>query len=308
MAFDLNAVRDFVAVARAASLSEAGRLLGVPKSTLSKRLQALESALGARLIERTTRKFRLTAEGRDLLEHAKRIATEAETAERAFRDRQTEPAGVLRLSAPHLFAHVFMGAIVAKLRERHPHVTVDVALSDARVDLVAGGFDAAIRVGDLPDTRQISRPIAVSRNVIVAAPALARALKGVRTPAEAADFPALAFTTDGRGAVRWEIEHGKTAVALDLTPVVTIGSLPALRDAAVAGAGVAFLPHFLVADDLHTGRLALVLEGWTGRSTPISVVYPSARSLTPRLRAFIDIAVEAFPNRRLAGRGASRPA
>jgi DNA-binding transcriptional LysR family regulator len=296
--FDLNALRDFVAVVREQSFSGAARSLGTPKSTVSKRIQDLESALKTRLIERTTRALRLTPEGMTFHAQALRIIGEVEETESLLQARTHEPSGRLRISAPVLFGQAFMGGLAATYRARFPQVAIEVVLIDRRVDLIEEGFDAAIRVGELPDSNLVVRVFAEVDHVVVATPAMV-CDKPVNSPTELSQRPCIAHGIDAVTRSTWRLTNGAEALDVIVTPVITISSLVALRDSALAGAGFAYLPRFMVAKDIEDGQLAFAHKNWVGVKLPISIVYPSSRFLSARLRAFVDLVVERFPERLL---------
>jgi len=178
------------------------------------------------------------------------------------------------------------------------HQVVEVVLIDRRVDLIEEGFDAAIRVGELPDSNLVVRAFAEVDHVVVATPALLRD-KPVNSPAELSQRPCLAHGIDTVTRSTWRLINGAEALDVIVTPVITISSLVALRDSALAGAGFAYLPRFMVAKDIDDGRLALAHKSWVGVKLPISIVYPSSRFLSARLRTFIDLVIERFPERLL---------
>lgn len=292
--FDLNAIQDFVTVVREQSYSAAARALGTPKSTISKRIQNLEASLSTRLIERTTRALRLTPEGTAFHARALRILAEVEEAESLLQASTEEPVGSLRISAPQLFGQVFMGHIAATYRARYPKVVIDVVLGDRRVDLIEEGFDAAIRAGELPDSNLVFRRFAEVDQVVVATAELAR-YEPMNDPGDLSRRPCLAHSVDANTRSTWRLTNSAETREVTVDPVIRMSSLIALRDAALAGAGFAFLPRFMVEKDLAEGRLANVLQNWVGTKTPISVVYPSSRFLSARLRAFIELLIERFP-------------
>jgi DNA-binding transcriptional LysR family regulator len=292
--FDLNTIRDFVAVVREESYSGAARSLGTPKSTVSKRIQDLEAALKTRLIERTTRALRLTPEGMAFHARALRILAEVEEAESLLQARSDEPSGRLRISAPLLFGQAFMGGIAAAYRARCPKVAIEVVLVDRRVDLIEEGFDAAIRVGELPDSNLVFRKFAEVDQVVVATPEWICDTP-VNSPSELSQRPCLAHSVDAATRSTWRLMNGTEAVDVNVTPVIKMSSLVALRDAALAGAGFAFLPRFMVTRDIEEGRLVHAHKNWVGVKAPVSIVYPSSRFLSARLRAFIDLLIERFP-------------
>jgi DNA-binding transcriptional LysR family regulator len=297
MAMDLNAMRDFAAVVDAGGFSAAARALGVPKSTLSARIATLEDCLSSRLIERTTRSLRLTEEGVRIYAHALAIVAEAQEAERAVRDGRAEPAGRLRVSAPYLFGEAALPKVVARYVELYPKASVEVVLSDHRVNLVEAGFDLAIRTGPQSESRLVSRTIAVTRQRFTAAPEIARQIAG-ESPSTLAEVGCILFAVgNGGAATSWSFLRGEERGEVSVKGRLTFNSLAAVRKAALAGAGVAALPEFLVAEDLASGALVEPFEGWIGAEFPIRTVYPSRRNLNARTRAFVDLLVSAMSPR-----------
>lgn len=292
---DLNALREFAAIAQEGSFAGAARRLGTPKSTVSKRIQDLEAALGTRLIERTTRKLRLTAEGTLVLARAERILADA--GEIAGALGAGPVTGHLRLAVPVLFGQTFMGQIAAASRRLHPRLSMEVVLSDGQPDLVEEGFDAAIRLGENSVGAYAAETFATTRRVVVAAPDLVAA--PCDHPRGLADLPALLF---GHGLVQsWSFTDGRRIVSVRLAGGLAMTSQAALRDAALGGAGVAQLPLYLVEADLAAGRLRPALSGWDCPEMAASLVYPGAHALTARLRAVLGLLKEAFPAGTLHG-------
>jgi DNA-binding transcriptional LysR family regulator len=293
---DLNALRDFVTVVREGSFTAAARRLKTPKSTISARIAALEASLGARLLERTTRSLRLTNEGTAFFERAAAAVAEAQEAERVIRDRDAVPTGHLRVSAPYLFGEVALPAVAVNYAALYPQATVDIVLSDRRVNLVEEGFDLAIRVGSSKDSSLVSRLIATTRQRWVVAPALAAALTHLREPESLKSVPCILFDSGGsmRQPMTWRYRQGAKTGAVRVDGPLAMNSLIAIRKAALAGAGVAALPEFLVGSDLKNGTLVSVLDDWTGTTFEIRAVFPSLRLLNARTRAFIDLLVAAM--------------
>ena len=167
---DIAELRDFVAVVRAGSFAGAAEETGVPRSTLSKRIQMLEASLDLRLIERSTRKLRLTADGELLLPRALQLTTEADDIERLMRDRSTVPRGRLRVSVPMMLGQELLGGLAAVYTARWPETEIDIVFTDRRSDLIEDGFDCAIRIGPLDDSDHIARALAWSHTILVVNP------------------------------------------------------------------------------------------------------------------------------------------
>ncbi|TDL86947.1 LysR family transcriptional regulator [Meridianimarinicoccus aquatilis] len=299
---DLNTLKEFSAIATEGSFAAAARKLGMPKSTMSKRIQDLEAALGVRLIERTTRRLNLTAEGALVLARAERILADAGEITRALSEPDGAVRGHLRIAAPLLFGQAYLGQIVAASRRLYPDLTLEIVLTDSQPDLIEEGFDAAIRVSHPADSPFVSQTIARSHRVTVAAPELCDLV--IDDPADLAGLPILLY---GIGLVQtWHFQQGKLDKSVRLAGGLAMTSYFALRDAAIGGAGVAQMPLFLVERDIAEGRLMQLLPNWACPAAELSFVYPSPQALTARLRAFRDLLVQAFPDGTLHG-GVLRP-
>ncbi|WP_068082665.1 LysR family transcriptional regulator [Polycladidibacter stylochi] len=285
---DLAELRDFVAVARAGSFAAAATATCVPRSTLSKRVQMLEAALELRLIERNTRKLRLTQDGELLLERAARLIAEADDLERLMRDRNEEPRGRLRVSVPVMFGQEMMGQIAAAYTQKWPETEIDVVLTDRRSDLIEEDFDCAIRIGPLKDSNNIARCLAWSRTVLVASPRLAAGLDLQSGLDAFSAWPTIAFAPAGT-PLPWTLENQTRQIELSPKSAITFANMHAVRAAAIAGGGVALIPAFLVYEALADGRLVQLLTDWRGPASSINIVYPSRRHPSARLRAFIDL-------------------
>lgn len=291
---DLNEILVFAKVVQAGSFVRAARELDMPKSTVSRKVLELEQRLGARLLQRTTRTLHLTDVGRAYYQHAERILAELEAADAAVSQLQAEPRGLLRVASPLNFSH--MGPIGERFLTRYPEVRLEIVCSDRLVDLIAEGFDVAVRVGKLADSSLIVRPLAVMRSVLVASPAL---LDGAgREPPSAPEqlprWPCLAF---GSAAERssWELSSrtGKT-VSVRLEARFVVNDFDVLTSAAVAGLGLALLPAERCVEHLRQGSLRRLLPEWSAIERPLSAVYPSGSHLTPKLSAFLAHLVESF--------------
>lgn len=287
---DLLSLRILRAALRSGSLSAAAVQLRVPKSTVSKRLADLEADLGVRLIERTTRRLRATTEGEVLAARADRLLGEADDIRRALSESGSAPRGNLRIAVPPIIGHLLMGDIAARFRRRHPEITLEVLFLDRPPDLLEEGFDGAIRVGELDDSTQVARRLMTARSRVVAAPSLP-GIDALRHPRDLADLPLVANAPGWPGG--WPLSGpGGETFHLTHPPVLSLGSTLAVRDAVVAGAGVAMMPELIAAPEIATGRLVPLLPGWGGTPKPIWFVYPSPQSATARLRCFIEALVE----------------
>ncbi|MFV0244189.1 MAG: LysR family transcriptional regulator [Qingshengfaniella sp.] len=294
---DLNALREFSAIATEGSFVGAARRLGTPKSTVSKRIQDLEADLGVTLIQRTTRRLKLTEEGTLLLARAERILADAAEIETILSGETEAIRGHLRLAVPTLIGDIFMGRIAALCRQLYPDLGLEIVTSDGQPDLVEEGFDGALRFGPMLDDRYLAVPLAISPSVCVVAPQLLNA--PCPHPRDLAKLPVLIY---GVGLIQsWYFERTGDTASVRLAATMAATSHHALRDAALGGAGVALLPHFLVEQDLAKGRLTLALDGWAPPPAEVLFVHPDAQTLSARLRALRDLLIKTFAHGTLHG-------
>lgn len=286
MSPDLNELLVFTRVVQAGSFTAAARVLGMPKSSVSRKVSQLEDRIGARLLQRTTRKLGLTDAGRIYYDHSARIVAETEEAEQAVGQVQSAPRGLLRVTAPLSFS--VLGPIVAELLGRHPDVQVELSCTDRTVDLVDEGFDAAIRAGALADSTLVARPLGTLRRVLVAAPALQKKQRAPRTPSELAWRPCIVFAA-GANPSLWVLVAGKRRVEVRVTARLAVNDFAIILDAARAGLGIAFVPEYVCAHDLAAGRLQRILPRWCSPEVPVQALYPTARHLSPKVAAFLDL-------------------
>lgn len=275
----------FVRVVEQESFSAAGRALGLPKSTVSRKVSQLEERLGVRLLQRTTRKLSLTDAGRIYFAHAARAAAAMEEAELAVSRLEERPRGLLRVTAPLSFG--FVGPIVAGFLKEHPAVRVELMATDRIVDLVEEGFDVAIRAGRLADSTLIARKIGLLPRYLVAAPSYLRKRGTPKDPDALAEHDCVLF---GARLERqtWTLWSGDVRRDVEVTARLTANDLDMLREAAVAGLGVASIPVDRCTRDLEERRLRRILKGWRAEATPVHALYPSTRHLSPKVSAFLD--------------------
>lgn len=288
---DLTALRGFRTVLREGSFSAAALSLRVPKSTLSKRVADLETHLGVRLIERSTRTLRPTQEGVVLAARADRLLGEAEDIRRALGESGGQPRGPLRLAVPQSIGNLLIGAIAADFRKAYPEVMLEIHFLDRAPDLLEEGFDGCIRFGPLEDSSQVARRLAHGQAMLVASPDLA-GLDQLRRPEDLRQFDLVGLAAPWPGGL--PLQNGSEEVVLPFDPPLRLGSHLAVRDALLAGAGIAALPGIVARPEVSAGRLVRVLPEWSTPRKAIYFVYPSAQSVTARLRVFIDHLVTAM--------------
>lgn len=277
----------FVRVADAQSFTLASEKLGLSRSAIGKCIARLEQSLGARLLHRSTRSVSLSDEGRVFYEHAQRILAEVDNATDAMASRQQAPRGRLRIDLPVALGRLHLMPLLHDYLAQWPQVDADVSFSDDYTDLVRDGIDVAIRIGGEADSRLVRRVLAPHRLITCAAPAY---LDRHGAPASPDDLPrhqTLAFTHMG-ALVPWRYTHQGQDRNVQIAGRVRLGNTEALRDAALAGAGIVQLGAFLVGDDLRQGRLVPLLESYAPPGAPVCAVYPHRRHLAPKVRRLID--------------------
>lgn len=283
---DLNQIVIFAKVAEAESFARAARELGMPKSTVSRKVAELEEQLGARLLQRTTRKLSLTDAGRSYFEHARRIVAEIEAAERAMSELQGAPRGLLRITAPVGLA--FLGPIVSRFLVRYPEVEVAMSCTDRVVNLVQEGFDVAIRAGALQDSSLVARLIGHERWILVASPGYLDRTGVPKTPKDLEAHAAIVFFGGAMERSFWTLERDGVASHVRLSSRLVVNDIDMVKEAALAGLGIAMLPGSRSIEDIRMKRLSRILPGWQAPAAPMHVVYPSSRHLAPKVRAFVD--------------------
>jgi DNA-binding transcriptional LysR family regulator len=286
---DLDDIRIFTEVVDSGSLSRAGERLGMSKSMVSRRLARLEEELGLPLLARTTRGMSLTEAGADFRPYAERMVAELESARDAL-SRQGDATGRLRLAAPLSFGNTHLGPVLAELALRHPRLGIDTHYSDRMVDIVGDGFDAAVRMGSLPDSTLIARRIAPMRAMLVASPGyLAR--RG--TPLTADDLAG--HDTIPYRATVWQFRRDGRRASFRPRGRFTADSGPPQVDAVVAGLGIAMIPAFLAGPALRRGEIVRLLGDYEIPEAGLYVVRPPpAEPLPMKVKVLTDILVEKF--------------
>jgi DNA-binding transcriptional LysR family regulator len=286
---DLNRVVTFVRVVEAGSFTEAARTLGAPKSSVSRGVAALEAALGVRLLHRTTRKLNLTEAGRAYYDGVRDAVAGLAEAGAAVGEMGNEPRGPIRLTAP--YGSGFLAPVIAAFVARYPRVQVEVSLTGRHVDLVAEGFDLALRAGRLPDSSLVARKVESSDLALYAAPSYLRRRGRPQRLADLAAHDVVLFrSVSGHATLRLEGPGGEQTV--EVTGRVSTDEMSFVFDAAVAGLGVALLPAQLAVEAVARGALSPVLPQLALTGGAVYVVLPSNRYVPTRVSLFRDFLVE----------------
>lgn len=288
-ATDLVDVLAFVRVVETGSFARAAERMGLSKPVLSRRVARLEEQLGARLLTRTARGAQATDAGQLYYERAASIFAELDAARELVADAVTQVAGPLRLTAPFSFGVEHLAPALADFARSNPRVELDVHFDDRMVDLVAEGYDLAIRIGALSDSSLIARRIAAVRKLLVGSPDLVARVGAPARPTDLSGRPVLHYGTEQwrfRAGARWETARVK--------PVLRSNNGEMLREAAVAGVGFCILPSFIAAPALEAGRLEVVMPDYPLEEAALHAVMPPGRAVTARVRALIDFLVSRF--------------
>jgi DNA-binding transcriptional LysR family regulator len=282
---DIQALRIFARVAALQNLSAVGIELGLTPGTISKRLQALEDDLKARLFDRTTRSIRITQEGHKFLEYTERILAEVEQARASVGASVERPAGKLTISAPAVLSHRIVVPALVSFVEAYPDIEVRVDITDRLANLQEEGYDAAIRAGVLTDSALIAKRLATDTLVLVAARAYLAQQPVPVTPSDLAAHNCL-VVGDQRS---WGFVRGREQTSVKVAGRLQSDNGEFLHRAALAGAGIFRTSEIAVSEDLAAGRLVRVLPDYdVAGSAAVWAVYPSAKHVLPRLRVFLD--------------------
>lgn len=288
----IEELRVFNAVADARSFAKAARRLGISPAQASKLVARLEDRLGTRLLNRTTRDVSLTDTGRACQARARALVDEFDALESAARDTEG-PRGLLKLSVPISFGSVELGPALLDFATAYPTVGLDVSFSDRNVNLVDEGFDAVVRIGDLADSPLVARRLAAVRVVTCASPGYLAAGGAPEQPAELIARH-LIIDLNRRDPFVWQFGRGEGSRHLPVDGRLRFSSAHACLAAARAGFGITRIPAFVAADDLRAGRIVALMRDYEPDPLAVHAVYPHARHLAAKVRAFVDFLVRRF--------------
>ena len=293
----LSEMEAFATVVDQGGFTDAARRLGISKSAVSKHVSSLETRLGARLLNRTTRRVSPTEIGLAYYDRARRVLTDASEADALVVSMQAAPSGTLRVSVATDFGVNHLSPILGRFLNAYPDITVNLVLDNRYVELISEGFDLAIRVGELEDSSLRARKIADTHRQVIASPGYLATHGRPRRIDDLNGHRLLHYSSQASGSV-WRV----TAPSGERRQVrsagwLTVNDGQSLLNAAVAGLGIAFLPDFLSAPALRDGRLVPAIAGLAPECEGIHAVYPPGRYTQPKVRAFIDFLVESFRDR-----------
>ena len=285
---DLNDIVVFTKVVETKSFTGAAEQLGLPKSTVSRKLAQLEERLGVRLVQRTTRKLALTEVGEAYYERCSRIVSDVAAAEQLVTDMQATPRGRVRVTAPIDLATQYLGDMIAEFLADHPDINVELEATDRIVDLIEEGFDVAVRFGPLPESTLIARRLCTIGGVLCASPAYLEARGTPQTIEQLEEHDRVLFTPTPRVQSWPLVDDAGNTHELGRPARFASNNVSAVRSATLAGMGISLLTEFMVGCDIARGTLVHVLPAWKGRPTEVHAVYPARQNLPPRLSLFLE--------------------
>jgi DNA-binding transcriptional LysR family regulator len=285
----------FVKVVENNSFSKAARREGVPVSTVSRKIMDLEKTLDVRLLERSTRKLRLTEIGQDYYERCRRGLEEFEAANLLITDQQAEVSGRLRISVPPSLSEVIIIPMIEAFQEEYPKVIVQCMVTDRHVDYISDGVALSLRVGELRDSSLVARRLLRYRAVLVASPGY---LEKAGTPKHPSELPLYRLVAFSRWdtTVRWDLENGEEIEKVEIEPQIAINDYAGIQRAVIDGLGISEIPSIVCGMALKDGSLVEVMPDWQFAPTTIAAIYPSNRNLPRVVRLFRDFCVERFPS------------
>lgn len=287
----VDGLKAFVATAQTGSFTDAAERMGISNRLTSKYVAELEARIGARLLQRTTRKVGLTPVGEDLLARAPALLDELDDLIGSVREESKGLSGLVRISAPVSFGEIYVGDMVRRFVGLHPQMNVDLRLSDAYVDLARDGIDLAFRIGTPSVSSLKMRKLGDMSSTLVASPDYIKKHGEPSAPQDLLDHICM-VDSNRRDPTRWGfVKEGEHADVV-LKRRFVVNSAKVARDWAVAGDAIAYCPRFIVADDLSEGRLVPLLRSYQGLSAPLSAVYLDGTVLPRKVRALIDFALE----------------
>ncbi len=289
----LDDMMAFIKVVDTKSFTSAAERLNLSKSVVSRRIAELENRLGARLLNRTTRKLSLTEVGQAYYERCIRIIADLEEAEQAVADLHAAPRGRLKVNAPVSFGLLHLAKAVAEFLERYPSIEIEMDLNDRYVDLIDEGYDVAVRIGRLRDSSLIAKRLAPNRQVVCASPAYLEKHGTPQTPDELSNHNCLIYTNIPT-AEQWQFRINDAMRSVRVSGSLRTNNGDLLREAAIAGAGIIVLPTFLCGEALSKGQLQCLLLDYSMAETSVFAVYPQNRHLSPKVRVFVDFLAERF--------------
>lgn len=288
---DLNQLAIFIRVVDEGSFTAAGKALDVPKSRISRMVADLESSLGVRLLQRSTRQISLTQEGSDYYNNCKHLISEILEVHSVISDRQDRPHGVLRIAVPMVVGSGVFGRFVAGFQKLHPEVSIEICHTDRQVNLIEEKFDLGLFLGKLPESSLVARTISDTEGIICASPEYLAQLNHPKDPHELANMDVIKIGEGMQDEV-FELTHESgEMLQIRAKPSIVTNHIAAALNCIAQGAGVGIVPVFMASEYILSGRLIPIFSEWQLKPEPISIVYPSRQHLSLKVRRFIDFLV-----------------
>ncbi|WP_295902011.1 LysR family transcriptional regulator [uncultured Bdellovibrio sp.] len=293
---DLNEVAIFVKVVQVGSFHQAAKQLDMPNSTVSAKVSSLEKRLGVTLLHRTTRKLQVTEAGQAFFNRSLSAIQELQGAEEEVTSNQGEPQGLLRITAPSALGSSLLPDVVAKCLSKYPKIQVELIFADRIVDLISEGVDLAIRAGELSDSSLVAKKLGVGYFAPFASAGYLKSHGTPLHPKELREHACLQFSPLGKE--KWElVNKNKNKVTVPLNGRLIADDLNIIKDLVLAGEGIALLPTFICEMETKKNKLVRILPEWRSDVRPISFVYPPQKFVNPKLKAFMDLAIDDLKER-----------
>lgn len=284
---DLNEISAFISIVQNGGLSRAAESTGIPKATLSRKLAQLESRLGTVLLRRTTRKITLTKAGEEYFNRCSQLLKEIEETEKAVIQEQQAPKGILKFTAPVDTGTYPLAPILVKFMAQYPDIKLDIMYTDRRVDMIAEGFDVALRAGVLTSNTLKAKKIGRERFILVASKTYLKKNPAIKSVKDLNTHRLLGFNPQ-KDAIEWQLKSPDGKSNIQVNPCFRTTSLSSTLAMAIEGAGIALIPRFMVMEAIKAGKLEHILENVYSERGEFSLVYPEQRFLPPKVRVFID--------------------
>lgn len=290
MQIDLNEIGVFIEVVRSGSFNQAARKLNMPNSTVSHKITSLEKRLGTTLLRRTTRKLNITAAGETYYRKCLAGLNEIEAAEVDLSALKNEPQGLLRVTAPVELGQSILPHLISEYISLYPQVSVDLLLTERRIDLLGEGFDLAIRAGELKDSSLVAKKIGSSFFAVYASTQYIKTHSAIRTPRDLQNHSCIAFAP--LGSEQWKLTGPKGVSTITIKKNIITNDLSTIKKLALESCGVALLPAHLCRHEVSELKLQRLLPDWRTQLSPIHFVYPQQKFVTPKLSRFMSFAFE----------------
>ena len=293
---NVSAISIFVTVGESVSLTSAARKLQMSVSGVSKAVSRLEDRLRVRLLNRTSRRITLTHEGAAYFKRCRQVLLDLEEAEATIAQGQSQPRGQLRVLVPRALGKKIIIPAMMRFLEQYPDISVDLVLDARSLNLEEEGIDVALRYGAAADSLLVGRKLCRVSYVVCASPDYIRRNGEPKTLEDIRRYRCINYVIPGTGRYRqWNFRQDGSTVSLDIEGALNVNDMGALADAAIIGAGLAYLPDFMVVDHIEAGELKIVLQDWVYEGEWIYMVYPRRRYASPRFRVFSDFIRELLP-------------